>query len=280
LLDPRGVALAERDPRGDEAMIQSTINPAAQRSTQPASVAVRACVLAALALAGQAQVASAVVVLGNGDPISLEALLASTSDRKFQVFDKIFTIESFTSNQFSPSQVTVVGYHHPTNPFEFGFDLTGGFGDASPGDGIIHEFNLQYTVEIAEPWLSEGWRITDNHLIFNGNATGAPGSYARVDETVLNPFNSTVIGQKSVFDIVNPSGPNSTQLADELIWGLPGYTILEINKDVKFLAVDSSSTASASFIRQSFSQIPAPGSATLAAIGVALVARRRRSPAI
>lgn len=236
---------------------------------------IAACAVAATL--GFQSPASAVVILNNGDQVPLTTLLAPGSDRKFQVFDKIFTVESFTSNQFTTSQLTVIGFTHPTNPLEFGFDLTGGFGDASPGDGIIHEFNIQYTVEIAEPWLSQGYRITDNHLLFNGNATGAPGSYARVDETVINPITGQPVGQKSVFDIVNASGPNTTRLFDELIFPLPGYTILEINKDVKFLAVTAGSTSSASFVRQSFSQIPAPGAVSgLIGIGGAMLVRRRR----
>ena len=230
--------------------------------------------VAVVGLAAVAPSAHAIVVLNNGDQVPLTTLLAPGSDRRFQVFDKIFTVESFTSNQFNAGQVTVVGFHHPTNQFEFGFDLTGGFGDASPGDGVIHEFNLQYTVEIAPQF--PGFRITDNHLIFNGNATGAPGSYARVDETVINPLTGAVLGQKSVFDIVNLTGPNTTQLSDELIFGAPGYHILEINKDVKFLAVDQGSTSSASFVRQSFSQIPSPGAGALLALGGVVALRRRR----
>lgn len=218
--------------------------------------------------------AKAIVVLNNGDQVPLTTLLAMGSDRKFQVADKIFTVESFTSNQFVASQVTVVGYAHPTNLFEYGFDLTGGFGDASPGDGIIHEFNIQYTVEIAPGF--PGFAIVDNHLLFNGNATGGPGSYARVDETVIDPITGHVIGQKSVFDIVNASGPNTRQLQDELNWPLPGYQMLEINKDVKFLAVTAGSTASASFVRQTFSQIPAPGASMLVIAGAMMAVRRRR----
>lgn len=234
--------------------------------------------LAGLAMmAIYASSANAIIVLNNGDHVPLDSLLAPGSDRKFQVYDKIFTVESFTSNHFVPSEITVVGFHHPTNPLEFGFDLTGGFGDASPGDGIIHEFNLQYTVEIAPPFLALGYRIYDNHLIFNGNATGSPGSYSRVDETVIDPFTGDVIGQKSVYDIVNDDGSNSTQLSDDLIFGPPGYTILEINKDVKFFAVTPGSTASASFVRQSFSQIPAPGAVVLLGLSGFIAQRRRRA---
>lgn len=235
------------------------------------------CLVGLAVLVAAAPSAHAIIVLNNGDQVSLDSLLAPGSDRKFQVYDKIFTVESFTSNQFVPSAITVVGFHHPTNPLEFGFDLTGGFGDSSPGDGIIHEFNLQYTVEIAPPFVALGYRIYDNHLVFNGNATGAPGSFARVDETVLDPITGAVIGQKSVYDIVTDTGANLTQLSDDLIFGPPGYTMLEINKDVKFLAVTPGSTASASFIRQSFSQIPAPGVTVLLGLGGLLAARRRRA---
>ncbi len=238
--------------------------------------AVRALLFAAASLASFTSSADAIVVLNNGDQVSLSALLAPGSDRKFRVYDKIFTIESYTSNQFMPSEVTIVGFRHLSNPLEVGFDLTGGFGDTTPGDGFIHEFNIQYTVEIAAPFIPLGYRITDNHLIFNGNASGAPGSFARVDESVINPFTGMLVGQKSVYDIVNSSGPNSTQLSDELIFGPPGYTILEINKDVKFFAASQGSTASASFIRQSFSQIPSPGAGALLMLGGIATFRRRR----
>lgn len=253
--------------------------PACQKSGsiatfRTASLGVIAAASASMSL--WAPTARAIVVLNNGDSVSLTSLLAAGSDRKFRVFDKIFTIESFTSNQFMPSQVTVVGFTHPTNPLEVGFDLTGGFGDPTAGDGIVHEFNTQYTVEIAPPFIPLGYRITDNHLIFNGNATGGPGSFARVDETVINPITGAVIGQKSVFDIVNAAGPNSTKLFDELIFGPPGYTILEINKDVKFFAATPGSTASASFVRQSFSQIPTPGASALLILGGVAALRRRR----
>jgi len=220
--------------------------------------------------------AHAIVVLNNGDQINLAALLDNGSDRKFRVGDKIFDVESFTSNQFNPGQVTIIGFHHPSNANEFGFDLTGGFGDTTPGDQVIHEFNLQYTVSIAPEFAERGYRITDNHLIFNGNATGAPGSYARVDETVIDPITGHPIGFKSVYDIVRLDAPNDSRFFDEIDWALPGYVSLELNKDVKFLALSEGSTSSCSFIRQSFSQIPTPGALSLLALGGIVSANRRR----
>lgn len=220
--------------------------------------------------------AHAIIVLNNGDQINLAALLENGSDRKFRVGDKIFDVESFTSNQFNPGQVTIVGFHHPTNADEYGFDLTGGFGDTSPGDGEIHEFNFHYTVTIAPEYVERGYRITDNHLIFNGNASGAPGSYARIDETVIDPLSGHPIGFKEVFDIVRLDAPNDTQYFDEIDWPLPGFVSLELNKNVKFLAISEGSTASCSWIRQSFSQVPTPGAVSLLALGGLVSASRRR----
>ena len=222
--------------------------------------------------------AQGIVILQNGDQINLGVLTAPGSDRKFQVWDKIFTIESFASQQFSSTTIQVVGVIHPQNPLEcVGFDLFGGFGDPSPGDGIIHEFNLQYTVEIAEPWRSQGFRLKDNSLIFNGDAAGI-GSYAQVDETVIDPSAPSgmqLVGNKEVFYRVGPNGVVSEQLEDSLLFNPPYYTMLEINKDAKFFAV-AGGQSSASFIRQCFSQIPSPGAASLLAFGGLLAARRRR----
>jgi uncharacterized protein (TIGR03382 family) len=54
-----------------------------------------------------------------------------------------------------------------------------------------------------------------------------------------------------------------------------GYRTFEVNKDLKFFAAEESGFATASFIRQEFSQIPAPGA--LALLGAAgLVGSRRR----
>lgn len=232
---------------------------------------------AGFGVGSMASIASGLVILGNGESINLGTLLASGSDRKFQVYDKIFTVESFTSNQFMPQSITVVGVALPQNPLEcVGFDLNGGFGDPTPGDGTIHEFNLRYTVELADPWLAQGFRIKDNSLIFNGSAAGL-GSYAEVEETVMDPMapgGMQLVGQKAVYHRVGPTGA-SVQLQDSLQFPPPYYALLEINKDAKFFAVEGGQ-ASASFIRQCFSQVPGPGGIGLMILAGPLLFLRRR----
>ncbi len=235
--------------------------------------------IAGLALALAGGTAHAVVILNNGDTLNVGTLLAAGSDRQFIVGDKLFTVESFSNSAIIPpaSSFSVIGFiaggPGPSGLPNIGFDLVGPFGDGSPGDQVVHEWNLQYTVEILPAFAAQGYRITDNVLTFNGSSSG-DGSFARVDETVFDFFGNTLLGNKSVFDIAGP--PRQTRLQDSLFWGAPGYTKLEINKDIKMFAAHTSDTATASLIRQEFSQIPAPGAATLLGLAGLIASRRRR----
>lgn len=239
----------------------------------------RVIVVGGLLLAFAGGAAQAQIVLGNGQTVNLATLLAPGSNRQFIVEDKLFTIESFSNSALipPPSSFTVVGFvagaPGPGGVPNIGFDLVGPFGDGSPGDQVVHEWNLQYTVEILPAYIALGYRITDNVLTFNGSSSG-DGSFARVDETVFDFFGNVLLGNKSVFDIAGP--PRETRLQDSLVWGPPGYTKLEINKDIKMFAAHVNDTATASFIRQEFSQIPTPGAATLLGLSGLFVARRRR----
>jgi hypothetical protein len=68
----------------------------------------------------------------------------------------------------------------------------------------------------------------------------------------------------------------------EDIWEADPYTFengferLEIIKDFELFANGTGGTAGASFIRQTFSQIPTPGGVMLAGIAGLAVVRRRR----
>jgi uncharacterized protein (TIGR03382 family) len=96
---------------------------------------------------------------------------------------------------------------------------------------------------------------------------------------------------ESVFDFFGQPGQNLLgTLAAAAVAGNPSvlqdyrdfspstYTKLQVNKDVKFFANGVTGSASASFIRQSFSQriIPAPGAAALVGVGGLVALRRRR----
>ncbi len=232
------------------------------------------------ALLGMAGQASAIIVLGNGDTVSLGTVLAPGSDRMVQINDKLFWFESYTSSHFDPSQITMIGFVS-TNPNQYGlrnvgFDLTGPFGDGTPGDQSVHEANLQYTVSVDPASYARGIRLCDARLTFNGSSSGT-GSFARVDETIFDSDANVLLGNLAVYDNAGP--PRDTRLTDMAdyceIFQSDGYRAFEVNKDMKFFAAEASGTATASFVRQEFSQIPTPGA--LGVLGAAgLVALRRR----
>jgi hypothetical protein len=228
--------------------------------------------LAAIAVALGAGSAQAIFVLGNGDNRPLTDILNST-DHKFQVGDKIFTVLTYTSNGLPAAGVTIQGFIS-SNPLSgIGFDLTGGFGDV-PGDGTIQDIAFRYTVEVDPTFYAQGYRIVDTGLIFNGNATGS-GSYARVDESVLDYNTSSLLGTRSVYSIAGPPAQTVSQDSQNLP-GTGGYQKLEVIKDIQFFAFGPNGTSSASFVRQSFSQVPTPGGTALCGIAGLLFARRRR----
>ena len=227
-----------------------------------------------------ARSAHAVIVLGNGEAVSVTDLFADGSDRMVVIEDKLFTFESFTSSTFKKGDFSIVGFVSQ-NPNQFGlynvgFDLFGPMGDATPGNGQASELNLQYTVAVLEDAYRQGVRLCDTRLTFNG-AAGGNGSYSRVDESVFDLDANQLLGQLSAFDFAGP--PRDTQLTD---WAdfctdqQPGYRAFEVNKDLKFLAVGENGFSSASFVRQEFSQVPSPGALALLMLA-GLSARRRRA---
>jgi hypothetical protein len=236
------------------------------------------CALAATGLALSALPARAAITLTNGQQVQLDAVLAS-SDHQVIVGDKLFTFVTYTSVSFPASGIAVTGYIAANPLTGTGFDLTGGFSDTNPGDAVVPEFNVRYTVEVLPAYLAQGYRITDSELTFNGAASGA-GSYARVDETLLNYFgqpgqNLITTAQAWAYGV----NPPANQLQDYHTFGPPGYSKIEVDKDVQFFAHGTGSTASASFVRQSFSQIPTPGAFGLLALAGVVVGTRRRSRA-
>ena len=236
--------------------------------------------LAALAMACPAH---AMIVLGNGQSVSMADIFASGSDRKVMIDDKIFTFESLRSSVFSASQFQVIGFISAgTNQWglhNVGFDITGPFGDGTPGDGTYHEMNLQYSVEVAPEFYARDVRLCDVGLVFNGSA-GGPGSIASVDETVWDLDANRFLGNLRAYDYAGDE--QETQLTDYAnfceIYDVHGYRAFEVNKDIKFFANTPNSFSTASFVRQEFSQImaPAPGAIALLAAAGMIGARRRR----
>lgn len=240
-------------------------------------IAVAGCALAA------ASSARASWTLGNGDTVNMADVFAVGSDRTVYIDDKVFVFESAASQHFELRDITLIGFiSTATNGHGFrnvGFDIVGGFGDAFPGDGVISEMNLQYQVSVNESAYEQGLRLCDARLTFNGSSSGI-GSFSRVDETILDLDTNTFLGNLSVYDVYGP--PRETLYVDwedfcgDADGAAQGFRAFEVNKNLKFLAPGDHDAASASFIRQEFSQIPAPGA--IALLGLAgLTSRRRRS---
>ena len=236
---------------------------------------------ALLAILAPATAADASIVLTNGQSVNLAALLAPTSDRQFIIGDKRFTFESFGSDVFDPANFSVIAFvsqnANQYGLYNIGFDLVGPFGDGTPGSEDLHEMNLQYTVEVLPEYYAMGVRLCDVGLTFNGSA-GGTGSFSRVDETVFDLDTNQYLGQLSAFDFAGP--PRVTDLNEHVdfceLFGGPGYRAFEVNKDLKFFAATAASYSTASFVRQEFSQVPAPGAIALLGTAGLLAARRRR----
>jgi hypothetical protein len=237
-----------------------------------------AVTLAATLMAGTAE---AVVVLTNGESINVGMLMAQGSDRTVIIDDKIFHFESLTSTVFQANDFTLTAFVSASvNQWglrNVGFDLIGPFGDGTPSDGIGHEMNLQYSVAVRPEYYARDVRLCDTRLTFNGSAGGA-GSYARVDETVWDLDTNTFLGSLAVYDHAGLF----QRYEDEKDWcdihGTHGYRAFEVNKDLKFFARTGQDFATASFVRQEFSQIlaPTPGAFALLLASGAFTKRRRR----
>lgn len=225
-----------------------------------------------------ASTATASWTLGNGDQVNLADVFANGSDRTVFINDKVFIFESVSSQHFQLNDITLTGFiSNATNGSGFrnvGFDLTGGFGDANPGDGVIAEMNLQYQVAVNRAAYEQGLRLCDARLTFNGSCYGI-GSFSRVDESVWDLDTNTFLGGLNVYDNFGP--PRDSVFVDEqdfCVGDAVGFRAFEVNKNLKFLAPGEHDAASASFVRQEFSQVPAPGA--IALLGLAGLAGRRR----
>jgi len=74
------------------------------------------------------------------------------------------------------------------------------------------------------------------------------------------------------------TGSDRTVIIDDKIFHFDSFTssAFEVNKDIKFLAATGQGFATASFIRQEFSQVLAPSPGAVALVALAGVVVRRR----
>ncbi|MEM8835593.1 MAG: hypothetical protein AAGD00_07215 [Planctomycetota bacterium] len=186
-------------------------------------------------------------------------------DGTFVVGDKEITVKAFAALGIDAVDVTVVPVNFGDQAI--GFDLLGQFIDV-PGDGSPTGFGFQYNIRVLDPDRS----IVGVELGFNGS-TSVAGSFAKVTETIVDPNSSDFLDNLEVQALGNMNSGDDV-FQDFFTADAPGFRELNITKDFTLFAVDGG-TATTSFIRQTFEQIPAPGA--FAAFGVAgLAAARRR----
>jgi hypothetical protein len=197
--------------------------------------------------------------------------LVSGQTMGLQVGDKIFTGFNYSriGDMPAPEDVLVLGFRDPDG--NWGVSFHGPFVDV-PGGGFSDAM-IRFIVDIAEPQLSQGLRITDAHLFLTGVGAGQNSMFA-VDESFLE-LNETLNAVYSTFNA------GVSDLHDEVIFGQP-QTRLYVTKDIMAMAAaNASEPARATVIDQSFSQtiIPEPATIALAMLGVCagLGLRRRRS---
>lgn len=180
----------------------------------------------------------------------------------FVVGDKEITVKGFEGT-FDAANVTVVPVNFGLQAI--GFDLLGQFIDV-PGDDASAGFDFEYNVTVLEP----GFSITGIELGFNGS-TSVAGSFAEVTETIVDPMSQMTVDELAVFDVA----AQGSQFQDSFSQGAPGFTTLNVTKSFELFAADGGS-ATTSFIRQTFEQVPTPGAVALAGVAGLSVSRRRR----
>jgi len=182
--------------------------------------------------------------------------------------DKLFGNFSYTATGDMPTAqlVNVTGVTVDGN---FGIEFQGAFQDVAGGgasDALIH-----YTVTVLDPTMV----ITDAHLISNVVGFGAPFTgFGTVSETFL-PKTSAFLTNFNIDNTV-------FKLSDSYVWGLPGYTSLNVQKDIALTA--TSGIIGLSFVDQTFSQtqvVPVPaaiwgGVSLLGLMGGGRLWKRRR----
>jgi len=228
-----------------------------------------AAAVAGVMFAGSAAQGATVLVAAQ----NLGTLIANHGS--ITVGDKTFSNFLYTPTGDMPSaaNVQVAGIISGGN---LGIEFIGGFVDnagGGPSDALIN-----YRVTVNDPNM----RITDAHLDSNLDSGGSVGT-GKVTETftAVTPPVPPITSFTTNFSTNNNS---ITQLHDVYNWGLPGYTSIDVQKDI-LITTTSGVAITMSFVDQTFSQtpvVPLPAAAwagfsMLGGLGFFGVVRRRRN---
>lgn len=185
------------------------------------------------------------------------------NDGTVVVGDKLFSnfTYAWTGDMPDASGVNVIEYIDPDG--NFGIQFQGGFLDLAGGNASDALITFDVTV------LDPNFQIIAAHLAGNPSVVGGNGggSFGSVTETFL-PGNITD-------SLVIFADEDSAVLADWVTFGQP-VTTLSVQKDIILFADDDAVATTLSFVNQSFTQVPEPGSLALLGLGGLAMLRRRR----
>jgi hypothetical protein len=202
-------------------------------------------------------------------PIGPSVLLSSLLQQgaSLTAGDKTFTnfTYTFTGDMPGSANVNVVPWQDDLG--NFGIRIQGGFIDLPSSQGASDAL-ITYTVT-----AGDGWLISDAHLAGNPNLLGPTGSIS-VTETFLP------LGQNDEFTmtIYDDEGNPVPKLMDEVVFATPTKS-LNVQKDILAIVPTTGSSATMSFVDQTFSQIRVPEPATVGMLilaGIGSVGWRRR----
>lgn len=145
-------------------------------------------------------------------------------------------------------------------------------------EGFNQDSVIQYCVQVVPGAAGTGNLIDGVLLNFNGTApvTGGPLTAASVTESVTD-LNGNPLGQLSTFDDGPGGNPNTDQTKLMLS---PPLSAICVTKDIQVHSSPASSgggVSTISIVDNTFHQVPEPASLGLIALGLPLLARRRRS---
>lgn len=185
------------------------------------------------------------------------------NDGSVVVGDKLFDNFSYawTGDMPDASGVNVIEYTDPDG--NFGIQFQGAFIDLAGGGASDALITFDVTV------LDPNMLISDAHLSGNPAVVGGNGgqSFGSVTETFLTGNANDLL--------VIFADEDQAQLTDWVFFDQPVSTI-SVQKDIILFADDDAVAATMSFVNQSFSQIPEPGSLALLGLGGLALLRRRR----
>jgi len=207
--------------------------------------------LLSLAVLGLASGAHAVTILGDAVPLSD---LVGDPEGEISAGDKLFTDFGYSAVGDMPAALGVSVIPIQDDDGHFGLRFEGDFRDLASSAGASDAL-LSFTVTAT----AEGFFIVDAHLAGDPQLESEQGSIS-----VTETFDFDPELRLTIFDD-EEAGQQSVDWAD-----FEPVKSIQVTKDIFALASSSSGEgeASLSFVDQTFSQVPEPGTAALLVVGL------------